>query len=58
MELLSLEGSKMLRMIELGAELAAMLQFAILLPMVEEHHAFEDLEAFASIGGELAEPHP
>ena len=58
MELLSLEGSKMLRMIELEVGEAAMLQLAILLPMAEEHHTFEDLESFASIGGEFAEPHP
>ena len=45
----------MLRMIELEVTLAAML-----LPMVEDHHAFGPgyLESFASIGGELAEPHP
>ena len=55
LELVPLEGSTMLRMIELEV---AMLQLAIPLPMAGEHHTFEDLESFASIGGEPAEPHP
>ena len=44
LELVSLEGSKMLRMIELEVEVAAMLQLAIPLPKAEEHHTFEGLE--------------
>ena len=57
LELLSLKSSKMLRMIELEVEVAAMLQLANSLPMAEEHHTFEKFESLVSIGGELAEPH-
>ena len=58
MELLSLEGSRMLRMIELEVALAVMLPIAIHLPMVDDHHAFGYLGSFASVGGELDELHP
>ena len=47
LELLSLEGLKTLRMIELEAVEAAMLRLVNPLPMVEDHPAFGDLESFA-----------